>query len=179
VVRPLAARGRCRSVASPGLLLPVLPPGGVWVSAEGSSVSQVLSGPGAAIGGLLTGAPQKLLLVLLVVAVTGFLALGSPLVLVTLPTFAWRLTSDVPFHWSTDWHYSAVLMPVVFLAMVDTLLRSPAWKARAPLMAGAAVVVALALVPQFPLWRLVDGDYWRPGVRPAGASAALAAVPDG
>ncbi|HLV57103.1 MAG TPA: DUF2079 domain-containing protein [Actinotalea caeni] len=175
----LAAGGVAAFVVTTRLLLPALNPDGVWDYAEDSIVSQVLSDPGAAIDGLLTGAPQKLLLVLLVVAVTGFLALGSPLVLVTLPTFAWRLTSDVPFHWSTDWHYSAVLMPVVFLAMVDTLLRSPAWKARAPLMAGAAVVVALALVPQFPLWRLVDGDYWRPGVRPAGASAALAAVPDG
>src|SRR5690606_39360332 len=119
------------------------------VLVRSSIVSQVLSDPGAAIDGLLTGAPQKLLLVLLVVAVKGFLALGSPLVLVTLPTFAWRLTSDVPFHWSTDWHYSAVLMPVGFLALVDTLLRSPAWNARAPLMAGAAIVVEFAAVAPF------------------------------
>jgi uncharacterized membrane protein len=49
----------------------------------------------------------------------GLLALRSPLLLVTLPTLGWRFVSHYPENWGTGWHYSAVLMPVVFLALVD------------------------------------------------------------
>lgn len=174
----LAAGGVLAFVVTTNVLLPALNPDGVWDYADDSIVSQVLTDPGGALGALFTGFGEKTLLVLLVVAVTAFAALRSPLVLITLPTFAWRLTSDVPFHWSTDWHYSAVLMPIVFLALVDTLVRSPTWKARTPWFAGAAVVMALALTTQFPLWRLTEGEYWGPGDRPEAATAALATIPD-
>src|SRR5699024_4043442 len=74
---------------------------------------------------LSAGAGKKMLLVLAVLAITGFLAGRSPIAVVLLPTFAWRLPSDVPSHWSLDWHYSAVLMPVVCLALVDALRTAP------------------------------------------------------
>ena len=110
--------------------------------------------------------------------ITGFLALRSPLALITLPTFAWRLTSDVPFHWSTDWHYSAVLMPIVFIALVDALISSPSWRSRAPFVTGFALVASLIVATQFPLAKLADAEYWGPGARVDGATVALAAIPD-
>lgn len=174
----LAAGGVLAFILTTNVILPALNADGVWDYADDSIVSQVFSDPGAALNSLFTGFGNKLVLLLLVVAITGFLALRSPLVLITLPTFAWRLTSDVPFHWSTDWHYSAVLMPIVFLALVDALISSPTWKARAPWFAGLAVVMALVVSIQFPLWRLTEGEYWGPGNRPEGAAVALAAIPD-
>ena len=174
----LAAGGVLAFVLTTNVILPALNPDGVWDYADDSIVSQVFSDFGGALNSLFTGFGHKLLLILLVVAITALLALRSPLVLITLPTFAWRLTSDVAFHWSTDWHYSAVLMPIVFLAMVDTLISSPTWRARTPWFAGVAVVMALVVTTQFPLWKLTDGEYWGPGDRPEGAAAALAAIPD-
>ncbi|WP_156252381.1 DUF2079 domain-containing protein [Pseudactinotalea terrae] len=175
----LAVGGVVAFFLTTNVILPALNPDGVWDYADDSIVSQVFSDPAGALSSLFTGFGNKLVLIVLVVAVTAFLALRSPLVLITLPTFAWRLTSDVPFHWSLDWHYSAVLMPVVFLALVDALVSSPTWKARAPWFAGIAVVLALVVTIQFPLWKLTDGEYWTPGSRPEPAAVALAAIPDG
>jgi uncharacterized membrane protein len=175
----LAAGGVGAFVLLTQVVLPALNPDGVWDYASDSIVSQVLSDPAGAVQGLFTGAGDKLLLVLLTFGVTGFLALRSPLALVTLPTFAWRLTSDVEFHWSTHWHYSAVLMPIVFLATVDTLVRTPRLRGLAPWAGGLSLVIALALTTQFPLWRLTEPDYWQPGQRVEGAQAAMAAIPDG
>lgn len=174
----LAAGGVGTFVLLTQVVLPALNPDGVWDYASDSIVSQVLSDPAGALQGMFTGVGDKLLLVLLTFGVTGFLALRSPLALVTLPTFAWRLTSDVEFHWSTQWHYSAVLMPIVFLATVDTLVRTPRTRRLGPWVGGLALVVALALTTQFSLWRLTEPDYWQPGPRVAGAQAALAVIPD-
>ncbi|MEK8171206.1 DUF2079 domain-containing protein [Streptomyces sp. M19] len=52
---------------------------------------------------------------------SGLLALRSPLLLVAVPTLGWRFVSHDDHYWGVDWHYSAVLMPVVFLALVDAL----------------------------------------------------------
>jgi len=174
----LAVGGVVAFLVTTNVILPALNPDGVWDYADDSVVSQVFSDPGAALSSLFTGFGHKLVLILLVLVITGLLAVRSPLVLITLPTFAWRLTSDVPFHWSTDWHYSAVLMPIVFLALVDALISSPAWKARAPWFAATAVVMAAIVTTQFPLWKLTEGQYWSPGARPEGAAVALAAIPD-
>ncbi|GAA3059844.1 hypothetical protein GCM10020000_48450 [Streptomyces olivoverticillatus] len=56
-----------------------------------------------------------------VLPTTGLLALRSPLLIVALPTLGWRFLSHDDHYWGTDWHYSAVLMPVVFIALTDAL----------------------------------------------------------
>ena len=175
----LTAGGVAAFVLTTDVILPALNPDGVWAYGDDSIVSLLLSDPGAAIDGLLTGVGPKTLLVLAVFGVTGFLALRSPLALVTLPTFAWRLTSDVPFHWSTHWHYSAVLMPIVFLALVDALVSSPRLKATAPWIASIAVLFALVATTQFPLWRLTDPVTYTDSRQADGAREALALIPDG
>ena len=42
----------------------------------------------------------------------------SPLAAIVLPTLAWRLLSTMESYWASTWHYSLVLMPIVFLALL-------------------------------------------------------------
>ncbi|QOR71770.1 DUF2079 domain-containing protein [Ruania alkalisoli] len=160
------------------VILPALNPDGVWDYADDSIVATLLADPGAAVGTLFTGAGAKASLVVMVFLPTAFLALRSPLALITLPTFAWRLSSDVPFHWSTDWHYSAILMPVVLCATVDALLVLR-WRRYAAAIGAGLLALAVAITTQFPLWRLADAGYYRDSADVAGAEQVLAAIPDG
>lgn len=161
------------------VILPALNPDGVWDYADDSILSLLSTDLGGAVNVLLAGAGEKLLLVVSVFAITAFLALRSPIALITLPTFAWRLSSDVPFHWDLHWHYSAVLMPVVFLAAVDALRLLPALLRRARLVAAGLLVVSLGVSTSFPLADLVDPRTYAPSPHDGGAHAALALVPDG
>jgi uncharacterized membrane protein len=85
-----------------------------------------INGEGAVKGYIPVATALRTLLWVLVPA-GGLLALRSPLLVVALPTLGWRFVSHYPENWGTAWHYSAVLMPVVFLAMVDAVaaLRQP------------------------------------------------------
>lgn len=91
----------------------------------------------------------KLTTLVMVLLPTGLLAVRSPLLWVAVPTLAWRLLSDYPSYWGTAFHYSAVLMPVVFAALVEVLARGVATRAarRWGLALGAAATVACLLAP--------------------------------
>ena len=39
------------------------------------------------------------------------------------PTLAWRFTGNVDYYWGLGWHYSAVLMPIATIALLDGLER--------------------------------------------------------
>lgn len=93
---------------------------------------------------------------------TGLLALRSPLLLAAVPTLGWRFLSHDDHYWGTDWHYNAVLMPVVLLALVDALDRTRAtrrpWLASYARQLPAAVCgAALALSSSMPLYSLTQG----------------------
>ncbi|WP_188270032.1 MULTISPECIES: DUF2079 domain-containing protein [unclassified Streptomyces] len=117
-------------------------------------------------------------------AITGFLALRSPLVLLVLPTLGWRFLSQDPNHWGMLWHYSAVLMPIVFLALVDgarSVRTSPrGWLASYGRVAvPVATAVALTLAANLPLRALTKPETYRTDARVGQAREAVAAVPDG
>ncbi|MER5738188.1 MULTISPECIES: DUF2079 domain-containing protein [unclassified Streptomyces] len=123
-------------------------------------------------------------MVLYLFAITGFLALRSPLVLLVLPTLGWRFVSQDANHWGMHWHYSAVLMPVVFLALVDgvrAVRTSPrAWLAAYGKVAVAvSTAVALALAANLPLRELLRSETYAHDARAEQARAAVAAVPEG
>ncbi|MFF5975892.1 DUF2079 domain-containing protein [Streptomyces sp. NPDC012769] len=127
---------------------------------------------------------EKWEMVLFLVGITGFLCLRSPLMLLVLPTLGWRFLSHDPNHWGMLWHYSAILMPVVFLALVDAVRavrRSP----RPWLVAYGKVVVpvvtAIALVHalDMPLRELLRSETYRTDARTLDARRAVAAVPEG
>jgi uncharacterized membrane protein len=105
-------------------------------------------------------------------------------VLVALPTLGWRFLSDEPYYWGTEWHYSLTLMPIVFLALVDGVVRSrgsaPTWLARyARYVPSIALAVALALSLQSPLRDLTQSSTYADSSREQSASRVLSAIPDG
>jgi uncharacterized membrane protein len=134
-------------------------------------------------------------LVLWVFGVTGFLALRSPLALIALPTLFWRLVSANPLYWSTGQvHYNAILMPIVFVALVDALARmraaaaaagaagrpQPWWRARAVRLAPLLVLaVAVLTLPRFAFAEIARADLGRPDEHAAAAADLAARIPSG
>jgi uncharacterized membrane protein len=142
-----------------------------------------LGGERGLLATLLTDVDVKLGTVALTLGVTAFVACRSPWVLLVLPTFAWRFVGDVEFYWGTQWHYSLLLMPVVFVAMVDALVRlrgrgGTAWRV-ARWAPAVAVVVALVRLPASPLGDLADPATYGTPARAHAAQAAVDLVPSG
>jgi uncharacterized membrane protein len=148
-----------------------------------------LDGPGGEDGGLpallhrltigLITPVQKITTLVLLLAPTLFLALRSPLLLVAVPTVLWRFASSNEVHWGTGYHYSLVLMPIVFAAFVDALVRrrSAGGGVRRYLAASAAITALL--LPQFPLWQLVQPATWRSDHRRDVADSVMDLIPEG
>ncbi|WP_370370623.1 DUF2079 domain-containing protein [Catenulispora sp. GP43] len=112
---------------------------------------------------------------------TALLALRSPLILVGVPTLVLRFTSADHMYWGTDYHYSAILMPIVFFALIDAWRRRPDPRpaAVARWVPAVVTVVAIGLVPLSPLRSVFDPAFWHDGPRTASARQAVALVPDG
>ncbi|MFD9412236.1 DUF2079 domain-containing protein [Streptomyces sp. NPDC059989] len=116
---------------------------------------------------------------------SGLLALRSPLLLVAAPTLGWRFLSGDDHYWSTDWHYSAVLMPVVALALVDaidTARRSdrPRLRSYALQMPTAALAAALALsATAMPTAKLAEARTYEKPARVTAIERLLDRIPDG
>ncbi len=136
-------------------------------------------------GGPLDGLDTKLrTLGWLLVPTSGLLALRSPLLLVALPTLGWRFVSSYPQYWGTDWHYSAVLMPVVALALVDALglaRQSPrAWlRSYVNHLPAAVAAASVALTTSLPLAAVTESETYRKPARVSAVERLLAQVPDG
>lgn len=118
--------------------------------------------------------------------IVGFVALRSPLVVLALPTLAWRFASSNPMFWGPDWHYNATLMPIVFLALVDVVQRMARSRrenvrAFAAGLIPAVPAVALACLVSLPvgLGGLADPAAWRGGAHAAALRAAIRQIPPG
>ncbi|MEV5509535.1 DUF2079 domain-containing protein [Streptomyces orinoci] len=114
---------------------------------------------------------------------TGLLALRSPLLIAALPTLAWRFVSHDDHYWGTDWHYNAVLMPIVFIALTDALARAresrrPWLRTYARQLPAAVAGAALSLSAALPLYNLTLPETYRtpPAVR--AAERLLDRIPD-
>ncbi|MEU8759769.1 DUF2079 domain-containing protein [Streptomyces sp. NPDC048659] len=161
------------------VLLPALAPAGGY--AHGGN----LAAAHGSLLGALAHAPLDLLrpetkatTLVLVFAPSALLALRSPLALIALPTLGWRMASENGFHWGTAFHYSAILMPVVFAALVDVLAREPdPRRRRAPL--ATVLAVTAVLLPSFPLAQLAQRATWHTTAHVRAARALLAEIPDG
>lgn len=136
----------------------------------------------AFIGFVTPGIKYETLLML--VLITAFVALRSPLTLMVIPTLVWRFAGSTDYYWGQTWHYSIILMPILFAATIDGLRRMRtsqhkpvlvyAWVAPA-LVAG----IALVLTTQFPLWDLTKPETYQVPDREATAERAMAAIPAG
>lgn len=130
--------------------------------------------------GMVTPEAKATLLVLLL-APTAFLALRSPLVLLAVPTLAWRLYSDWWPYFNGHYHYNTVLMPILFAALVHALVgfSGPDRAAqRQWALVVCATVTALMLPANF-LASPFKVATWRTDPHVTEARAALALVPDG
>jgi uncharacterized membrane protein len=120
----------------------------------------------------------------LLLPTSGLLALRSPLFAVALPTLGWRFLSADDHYWGTDWHYSAVLMPVVALALLDALHQSrvssrPWLRSYARQLPAAVAGAALALTSTLPLSTLTEPTTYDTPEGVPRIGRALDRIPDG
>jgi uncharacterized membrane protein len=133
---------------------------------------------------LLTAWPDKLRTTVLLLLPTAFVALRSPLALIAAPSLLLRFTSTDSSFWGTLWHYNATVMPILFVAAVDALVRiqsrGPARRAGARHYGAAMMLaIAVALSFHFPVSDLWNAQTYRISPHVASAEAAMAVVPDG
>ncbi len=136
----------------------------------------------------------KLRTALLILLPVAFLALGSPLALVALPSLMLRFVSTNTAYWGSGYHYNATVMPIVFIAAIDTLARIRAGRVQgaarpqhAPgpdlpatrIVPGLMLVIAVALAGQFPLRNLWQPQIYQTSPHVRGEDAAMARVPAG
>ncbi|WP_327326088.1 DUF2079 domain-containing protein [Streptomyces sp. NBC_01210] len=178
-----AAAGLAGSLLALLVFLPAANPSGsfaywYWLDSPGGSEGGLTDLLYKNTIGLITPA-TKISTFVLLLAPTLFLALRSPLLWIALPTLLWRFASGNTFHWGTGYHYSLVLMPIVFAAFLDALIRrrSSASSLRRYLAGSAAI--SLLILPQFPLWQLVQPATWRTDPRVAVAHRLMDQIPDG
>lgn len=119
---------------------------------------------------------QKITTLLVTLGVGGLAVFGSPWIVAVVPTLAWRFLGDVEHYWGTDWHYSLVLMPIVFIAMIDMFVQKPTlrWPS-----AAIAVGVAIWMWPGSAFSQLAEPETWEVGARGESAYKALAHIPEG
>lgn len=170
----LALWGIAWSLLAVGVILPYFNTGGVFDYSDKLDVGAVIGNPLGALAQFFYPWQKAASLgLLLLVGVLAWVA--SPLALVALPTLIWRFLSPQEGYWLSTWHYSLVLMPVVFLALLDVCARPPRYRARsagrgaralqvyrrlAPrALPALALALAVALTPQQPLWRLTDPTF--------------------
>jgi uncharacterized membrane protein len=141
----------------------------------------------------LMGASTKLPTLAMILLPTAFIAVRSPLALAALPSLGLRFIGTNPAYWSTDWHYNATVMPILFIAAIDAVARLratsalPGEPARAGGLAlaverhGAAAMLALCagLAFQFPLSYLWTPSTYILGPHVTAENEAMAIVPTG
>ena len=104
------------------VILPYFNSGGNFDYADKVNFSAALGDPFGSVLQML-GNNTKLATLGLLLMTGALLWVISPLAAIALPTLAWRLLSTMESYWASTWHYSLVLMPVVFLALLDAVLR--------------------------------------------------------
>ena len=178
------------------LVLPALNPRGQYDYTDNLALGDVLRDPLGALAAF-AGPGEKVVTVLLLVAVAGVVGVRSPILLAAVPTLAWRFLGDVPFYWSWMWHYDAVLMPPAVAALLDALgprpepdaaravpddgAVPPARRHRRRVL-GALAAAGLAVVlaaPGLPVAGLLSAETWRPAPRAEAAREVLETVPEG
>lgn len=174
----LAVWGAVWFVVATVVVLPAVNPGGEWAYAEKADPLRVLTDPAVLFD------PAKGETLALILVCSAALVLRSPLALLLLPTLAWRFLSPNSGYWAPTWHYSAVLIPIALVALLDGIergRRSRAARMReyTRLAPAIAVTAAVVLLPGLPLFSLVTAEGWEPSPRAASARGAVDAVPQG
>jgi uncharacterized membrane protein len=163
------------------VILPALSPSGVWQYGGSSNIGGSVTHLGATLLSLVT--TPKFETIIFLVLVTGALAFRSPISLVLLPTLAWRFLSSDSNYWGPNWHYSAVLMPIVFVALIDAMVlarrsRHPWFRRYGRVSVAITVAFAVGMTPQLPLGELGQPSTYALPSNYRQSEAAMALVPD-
>ncbi|MFI5845203.1 DUF2079 domain-containing protein [Catenuloplanes sp. NPDC051500] len=119
-----------------------------------------------------------------IVLPTAFLAPISSLFLVAVPTLLWRFWSTNPLYWEMGFQYNAILMPIVFVAFVEsmstlTFFTRDARRKLAVSIAAAALTVVYTYASPWALNSLLDGNNWRLSAEVKAAKELLEKIPSG
>lgn len=160
--------------------------------ARAGATPEDATGGGTAVIDLVLGVATtpKLLGLLFLGLPVAFLALGSRISVLALPTVGWHLLAASPVYSGTRYHYGLVLMPIVFLAAADALPRLPRLAARlrlgrwavrraVPAALAGVVVAAIGFTALGPYPRMLAPGWWRSPPYAQQAAAALDTVPEG
>jgi uncharacterized membrane protein len=127
---------------------------------------------------------EKLHTYLLIFAPFLCLAFVSPLFILTIPLLAERFLSAQPIYWSTSYHYTAAISPIVAMASADGLARIVRLIKNKRLGPSAAIVcsalvltVNTLMLPKLPLWQLTSPSYWRLSQSDLTGREALSVIP--
>ncbi|MCL1897805.1 MAG: DUF2079 domain-containing protein [Micrococcales bacterium] len=136
------------------------------------------------LASLTSGLGVKLGTVVMLVALVAGACLRSWLVVLVLPTMAWRMVSGVEFHWGTDYHYSMILMPIVFVAAIDALAKlrqsdHRLWRLYAKAVPALSLAFGLLVLPFFPLSDLVRPSTWAAPTRGTWTAEVMELMPKG
>ncbi|WDF32920.1 DUF2079 domain-containing protein [Arthrobacter agilis] len=177
----LSVWGALWLIVSVRLVLPALNAAGQYDYSDRIDVGAMITDPAGAVVDLVSGTAKHETLLLLLIA-GGFLFLRSSLALVLLPTLLWRFASGQESYWGPEWHYSAVLMPVLFLSLLDAVrsLRGSrrAWSRRVALIGvPAAVAASLVLLPTQKLAPLAEPATYRQSERWDAAHRMMDLIP--
>jgi len=163
------------------VILPSLNPAGAYPFA--APYRGVIERPWTIPAALVTP-PGKLLTAALWVAPFACLPLLSDLSLLLIPFVLTRLLSTTPAHWSTIFHYSAPLAPIVAMAAADGLarlgrrLRHPQVRMRVVYgVAGLAALLSSILPERQPLWTLFSPRHYQSSASATAGYDVLRRVP--
>ncbi|TDD90493.1 DUF2079 domain-containing protein [Actinomadura rubrisoli] len=177
------------------VIIPLLSPTGdyaYWGSVSGGGTQHGSpDGNGGSLLASLAGLPasmvehpQKTVFLLTIGLTTALAALRSPILLVALPVVGYRVVSSMPLYWSTGRvHYNAVLMPIVFVALVGAVVamrasprRPVRWYARAAVP--LSLVIGLATLPRYEFAELVKPGFYGGNPHLTAARGLVGMVPD-
>ena len=129
------------------------------------------------------GFKTKLRTLLTFGSTTAFAGWASSIALIAVPTLGWRFISAQDSYWGTSWHYDAVLMPIGFVAAIETCERLGRREGVLLWVGRAVPAVALAISVTFPsaapLHALFNPSTWRTTPTQAAEQAALRTIPHG
>lgn len=161
------------SILAVTAILPFFNTAGEFAYADKIDTAALLGDPlTAGLSLLYPGVKAMSLLMLLLVGLG--IWVRSPLAWVALPTVLWRFLSPNEGYWESTWHYSLVLMPIVFLALINVLAprlkpdsardarRHPSQQRQVPLAllcSAAVLAVSLVMLPKQPLWQLTQSTF--------------------
>jgi uncharacterized membrane protein len=128
--------------------------------------------------------PVRLVTVVLTLALTVFVGLRSPFLLLALPIALERIAAPWSYYWGPKGHYNLPVMTIVFIAAIEAiwlLHRSnrQSLKHLATIVPAVAALVGLALTPAFALRDLASSSLWSRSDEARAASELLTRIPKG